>query len=70
MEQPRGFVIEGQEEKSYRLKKALYGMKQEPRAWYSNIDNYFMKKSFDKSYNESTLYVKQQDFIKEMMMRY
>ena len=30
--QPQGFEIEGQEEKVYRLKKALYRLKQEPRA--------------------------------------
>jgi transposase InsO family protein len=63
VEQPQGFEIEGQEEKVYRLKKALYGLKQAPRAWYSNIDNYFMKKGFEKSKNEPTLYVKRQGMV-------
>jgi len=35
VEQPEGFVAEGQEDKVYLLKKALYGLKQAPRAWYS-----------------------------------
>lgn len=34
MEQPLGFVVEGQEEKVYLLQKALCGLKQMPRAWY------------------------------------
>jgi len=53
--QPQGFEIEGQEEKVYRLKKELYRLKQEPRAWYNNINNYFMKKGFEKSKNDPTL---------------
>ena len=31
--QPEGFVITGQEVKLYKLKKALYGLRQAPRAW-------------------------------------
>ena len=53
-------MSKGQEEKVYRLKKALYGLKQAPRAWYSEIDNYFMEKGFQRSKSEPTLYVKHQ----------
>lgn len=35
VEQPEGFVEQGQEEKVYLLKKTLYSLKQAPRAWYS-----------------------------------
>ncbi|KAL0345470.1 UNVERIFIED_CONTAM: Retrovirus-related Pol polyprotein from transposon RE2 [Sesamum radiatum] len=35
VEQPRGYVQRGKEEKVYKLKTALYGFKQAPRAWYS-----------------------------------
>lgn len=31
--QPEGFVITGEEHKVYKLKKALYGLRQAPRAW-------------------------------------
>lgn len=58
VEQPLGFVTQGEEEKVYRLQKALYGLKQAPRAWYSNIDGYFTGNGFNKSKNEPTLYVK------------
>lgn len=41
VEQPRGYVIEDEEEKVYKLNKALYGLKQASRAWYNRIDQHF-----------------------------
>jgi len=32
VEQPEGFIVKGQEDKVYLLKKALYRLKQAPRA--------------------------------------
>jgi uncharacterized cupredoxin-like copper-binding protein len=61
VEQPEGFVVEGQEEKVYRLNKALYGLKQAPRSWYSRIDRHLMNLGFEKSPSEFTLYVKKVD---------
>jgi len=37
VEQPKGFVVKEEEDKVYRLKKALYGVKQAPRAWNSHM---------------------------------
>ncbi|KAM1223589.1 hypothetical protein ACFX2G_043549 [Malus domestica] len=58
VEQPEGFVINGKEDKVYRLYKALYGLKQAPRAWYGEIDSYFTQCGFIKSLSEATLYTK------------
>ena len=58
VEQPKGFVVGGEEEKVYLLKKALYGLKQVPRAWYSRIDEHLLKHDFKKSLSESTLYIR------------
>ena len=33
VEQPVGFVLEGDEDKVYKLKMALYGLRQAHRAW-------------------------------------
>ena len=65
IEQPMGYVMEGQEDKVLKLKKALYGLKQAPRAWNSQIDKYFYEHSFTRCMNEYALYVKKQgdDFL-------
>jgi hypothetical protein len=56
VEQPKGFVFQGEEEKVYLLKKALYGLKQAPRVWYSRIDAYLLDLDFTKSLSEFALY--------------
>ena len=56
--QPKGFIEEGKEDKVYRLKKALYELKQAPRAWYNKIDSYLIHQGFMRSMRETTLYVK------------
>ncbi|WVY89497.1 hypothetical protein V8G54_035011 [Vigna mungo] len=58
VKQPNGFVIKGQEEKVYLLKKTLYGLKQAPRVWYSRINDHLMHLGFQKSVSEITLYVR------------
>lgn len=58
VEQPEGFVTPGQEEKVYLLRKALYGLRQAPKAWYSKMDEHLLGLGFKKSLSESTLYVK------------
>ncbi|MBF2463474.1 reverse transcriptase domain-containing protein, partial [Listeria welshimeri] len=37
MNQPEGFITPGNEEKVYRLRKAVYGLKQASRAWYHKV---------------------------------
>ena len=58
VDQPEGFVKQGEEDKVYLLKKALYGLKQAPRAWYSRIDDHLLSLGFIKSLSEVTLYIK------------
>lgn len=41
--QPIEFIINGNEDKVYKLKKALYKLKQAPPFWYSKIDPFFMR---------------------------
>jgi hypothetical protein len=40
IEQPLGFEVHGRESHVCRQTKALYELKQAPRAWYSRIDAY------------------------------
>nr|GEV46269.1 hypothetical protein [Tanacetum cinerariifolium] len=46
--QPDGFVDPYHPDKVYRLKKALYGIKQAPRAWYDELSNFLVSKGFSK----------------------
>ena len=56
MEHPQGFEIHGRESHVCRLKKALYGQKQAPRAWYFRIDSYLLSMGFQKSEADLNLY--------------
>ncbi|KAG9446373.1 hypothetical protein H6P81_012501 [Aristolochia fimbriata] len=58
VDQPDGYVQTGKEHMVYKLKKSLYGLKQAPRAWYTRIDEYFMKRGFARCPHEHTLYVR------------
>ena len=58
VEQPQGYAVPGQEHKVYRLKKALNGLKQAPRALYIHIDSYLTQIGFHRSESEPTLYTK------------
>nr|GEX82576.1 hypothetical protein [Tanacetum cinerariifolium] len=46
--QPDGFVDPYHPDKVYRLKKALYRLKQAPRAWYDELSNFLVSKGFSK----------------------
>eukprot|EP00253_Pinus_taeda_P019954 PITA_19954 len=43
------------------MKKALYELKQAPRAWYSRIDFYLLENEFDKCEGKPTVYIKEKD---------
>lgn len=58
VEQPEGYIKTGEEHKAYKLKKALYGIKQAPRAWYSRIEEHFLRSGFKKCSHEHTLFIK------------
>ena len=58
VEQPPGYAKIGEENKVCRLKKALYVLKQAPRAWYSRIDNFFLNDGFRRCPYEHALYTK------------
>ena len=56
--QPRGYEKRGSEHMVYKLNKALYRLKQAPKAWFSRIESYFIKEGFKNSSSEHTLFVK------------
>eukprot|EP00253_Pinus_taeda_P024843 PITA_24843 len=56
IEQPKGFETFDYESHMCRLKRALYGRKKAPRAWYTRIDSYFTGFGFNKSELDANLY--------------
>jgi len=49
------YVIEGHEDKVYRLKNVIYGLKQAPRVKNSKIDGHLLQSGFLKSPSEPSL---------------
>ena len=58
VEQYTGFVRRDQENKVYRLKNALYGLKRFPKVWYTCIDTYFIEHDILRCPYKHTLYIK------------
>ena len=45
MQQPEGFIHDPS--LVCRLRKSFYGLKQDPRAWYANMDNFLLSLGFE-----------------------
>jgi len=58
VEQPAGFVITGKEHKVFKLRKALYGLHQAPRAWNAKLDDTLLSLGFRKSPSEHAIYIR------------
>ncbi|WVZ51167.1 hypothetical protein U9M48_002333 [Paspalum notatum var. saurae] len=56
--QPPGFVVAGKEHKVLRLIKALYGLRQAPRAWYAKLDASLVALGFQRSASEHAVYTR------------
>jgi hypothetical protein len=54
--QPPGFAIPGKEGKVLRLRKALYGLWQAPRAWNAKLDSTLKRMGFEQSPHEAAVY--------------
>ena len=56
MEQPKGFIDPHRPDDVYKLKRALYGLKQVPRAWYDRLTAYLTEHGFKRGYADTTLF--------------
>jgi hypothetical protein len=56
VQQPEGFVTTGEQHKVLRLRQALYGLRQAPRAWYEKLDGTLRKLDFIQSEHEHAIY--------------
>ena len=61
VEQPKGFQDPYFPNHVLRLKKALYGQKQAPRAWYDRLTTYLRDHGFKRGQADRTLFVKRDE---------
>lgn len=58
--QPEGFLKRGQEYKVYKLIKALYGLRQAPRAWYARLSRCLEELGFIRCPYEHAVYTRRE----------
>ncbi|KAI3435142.1 RRM domain-containing protein [Psidium guajava] len=58
VKQPEGFVVEGKEHCVYKLSKALYGLRQAPRAWNTRLDKSLKRLGFTKCAQDQAVYTR------------
>jgi hypothetical protein len=63
VEQPKGFVDPNFPDHVYKLKKALYRLKQAPRAWYERLTEFLVNQGYKKGGTNKTLFVKEEKGI-------
>ncbi|GKA19375.1 retrovirus-related pol polyprotein from transposon TNT 1-94 [Tanacetum coccineum] len=58
--QPDEFMDQDNPNHVYMLKKALYGFKQAPRAWYDLLSKFLLSQDFSKGTVDPTLFIRRQ----------
>nr|GEU83391.1 retrovirus-related Pol polyprotein from transposon TNT 1-94 [Tanacetum cinerariifolium] len=56
--QPEGFIDADHPSHVYKLKKALYGLKHAPRAWYNELSMFLLQNHFFKGTIDPTLFIR------------
>lgn len=59
IKQPEGYIRKGHESKVYKLRKALYGLRQVPRAWNEKLNAVLRSLKFERCLKEPSLYRKE-----------
>ncbi|GJW47794.1 retrovirus-related pol polyprotein from transposon TNT 1-94 [Tanacetum coccineum] len=59
--QPKGFIDADHPSPVYKLKKALYRLKQAPRAWYHELSTFLLQNHFFKGTIDLTLFIRRFD---------
>ena len=63
VEQPKGFQDPRYPNHVYRLRKALYGLNQAPKAWHERLTSYLLNKGFMRRGADRTLFIRRNDEV-------
>ena len=66
MEQPEGFVVDGKENHVCKLRKSLYGLKQDLRQWYLKFESVIENQGYKKTSSDHCVFFQKfsdDDFI-------
>ncbi|GKE98746.1 putative ribonuclease H-like domain-containing protein, partial [Tanacetum coccineum] len=58
--QPPGFENLNFPDRVYKVEKTLYGLHQDPRAWYETLSTYLLENRFQKGQIDKTLFIKRE----------
>ena len=58
VEQTKGFVDPHRSNDVYKLKRALYDLRQAPRAWYDRLIAYLIEHGFKRGFADTTLFIR------------
>jgi len=56
MDQPEGYIVEGQQQKVCKLQRSIYGLKQASRSWNIRFDEAVKSYGFDQNIDEPCVY--------------
>lgn len=58
MQQPPGFMVEGESNKVCILKKSIYGLRQSPRAWFDKFSSLMFQFGFVRTVSDYSVFIK------------
>jgi len=61
MQQPQGDEAKWKEKLVGRLKKNLYGLKQDPRQWYLKFDRFMFEQGYTRCHSDHCFYLKRKN---------
>ena len=61
MKQPKGFLVQGQEQLVCQLKKSIYRLKQSSRCWNQMLDAQLKLMGFKQSKSDPSIYVSESE---------
>jgi histone deacetylase 1/2 len=70
MQQPPGFIHSEFSNHVCKLQKAIYGLRQAPRAWHESLKNFVISVGFSTSLSDPSLFIYNKDGVRAFLLVY